>query len=101
MNSGDRGEGQFFLRLVDAPVAPARHIPLDKTQDDDEKCPESFDRVVAPARAARPRGQGADDQNDENDKPHFGLFLGRPLARGRRKNAKFPLVFPTLRVLWQ
>jgi hypothetical protein len=40
------------------------------------------------SRVLRPGS--ADDQNDENDKPHFGLFLGRPLARGRRKNAKFP-----------
>ena len=59
--------------------------------------PSSADRIVAPTRAVRPRRQGADDQNDQNDKddkPHFGLCLGRPLARGRPNNAKIRETFP-------
>jgi hypothetical protein len=36
-------------------------------EDNDEKCPKSSDWVVAPASAVRPRGQGAHNQNDEND----------------------------------
>jgi hypothetical protein len=50
-----------------------------ENEDDDEDCPESADRIVAPTRAVRPRRRRADDQNDQNDKddkPHFDLCLG-------------------------
>jgi hypothetical protein len=36
-------------------------------EDNDEKCSKPSDWIVAPASTVRPRGQGADNQNDEND----------------------------------
>jgi secondary thiamine-phosphate synthase enzyme len=64
-----------------------------QNEEDDEDRPESADGIVAPAGAVRPRGQGADDQNDQNDeydKTHFGLCVGQPITRApqQRQNRR-------------
>ena len=62
--------------------------------------PSSADRIVAPTRAVGPSRHRADNQNDQNDEdnePHFGLCLGRPLARERPNNVKIRETFPILR----
>jgi secondary thiamine-phosphate synthase enzyme len=59
-----------------------------QNEEDDEDRPESARRIVAPPGAVGPRGQGADNQNDQNDeydKTHYGLCLGRPVTRASRQ----------------
>jgi secondary thiamine-phosphate synthase enzyme len=47
---------------------------------------------------AKRAGRRSDDENDENDQPHFGLSLQRPPAYGRFTNAKLKPLFPMLRI---
>jgi hypothetical protein len=93
--------GSILFRQVECSVFYWLDISKQgEDEDDDQDCPKSADRIVAPTRAVRPGGHGADDQNDQNDEdnePHFGLCLGRPLARGRPNNAKIRETFPLLR----
>jgi hypothetical protein len=56
--------------LGSAAAIPGAWLDIPKQgedEDNDQKCPKSSDRIIAPASAVRPRGQGPDNQNDEND----------------------------------
>jgi hypothetical protein len=69
-----------------------------ENEDYDQQCPESAGRIVAPTRAVGPSRHCADEQNDENDQdnePHFGLCLGKPLAHACL-DAKIRETFPML-----
>jgi hypothetical protein len=92
--AADRGGVHFYSGRSSAAVFCRLDISKQgENEDDDQECPESSDRIVAPTRAVRPRGHGADDQNDQNDKddePHFGLCLVDRGRAGASTTPKFP-----------